>query len=43
MKIRLVGAELFHAYRRRDRQTWPNSQSLLGILRTCLKQYLTCC
>jgi len=33
MKIRAVGAELFHA----DRQTWQNWYSFFAILWTCLK------
>jgi len=33
IKIRPVGAELFHADWRTDRQTWRSQQSLFAILR----------
>ena len=36
MKIRPVGAELFHADRRTDEQTRRSEQSLFAILRTRL-------
>jgi len=41
MEIRQVVAELFHADRPKDRQTWHRQQSLFLILRTCLKIYGT--
>jgi hypothetical protein len=37
MKIRLMGAELFHAHEQTDKQTW---RTLKGSITLCVYQYV---